>query len=230
MSFTNPAPIGGYVTGDLIDESEINYWCSILPDAIDGAGGGTYTLSAPLIIDGDTVEIETLNVAGELDVAGDVTLGTTVLNLVDVTGDLDAAGSIHVTQNFSVGGISEFTGAATFDGNVTLGSNTSDAIALKGIMTPTSGGRDLQTATRATAATPTIDVTTSRYNVITYGTSTSITLNGTTADGDMFTIFNDSGVNHTLTGGLVSGTLLSHEGVAYVRISGTFYAVSRWSW
>lgn len=132
MSFTNPAPLGAYITGNLIDESEINYWCSILPDCIDGAGGGTYTLSNPLIITGDIVEIEDLE-ADDIVVAtmtaGDIVTTTFTVTDINLSGTIFGGGSsaasfsdLSSTGNLSCGG------ALTAEGNTTLGTTSADTI------------------------------------------------------------------------------------------------------
>lgn len=127
MSFTNPAPLGGYITGDLIDESEINYWCSVLPDCIDGAGGGTYTLSNPLIINGDDVTFgANLDVGVDLSVGDDLVVGdhlsvggdAVIGDDLTVTDDAGIGGDLTVTGSANVGVDLNVTGDVTIDGTI----------------------------------------------------------------------------------------------------------------
>lgn len=52
---------GGWGLQEPLTSAQMNLLNSLLPKAIDGEGGGTYTLTAPLILKGDLVTIENLN-------------------------------------------------------------------------------------------------------------------------------------------------------------------------
>lgn len=143
MSFTNPAPLGGYITGDLIDESQINYWCSILPDCIDGAGGGTYTLSNPLLINGDDVSIgENLDVGTDLTTDGLIVTGATtigsstgdllVVNSTSIMTTVTVGNSLTVSGNAILNGNATVAGTLTANGNTVLGNATSDTTTVAG--------------------------------------------------------------------------------------------------
>lgn len=133
MTFTNPAPLGGYVTGNQITESEINYWCSVLPDAIDGAQGGTYTLANPLVINGDDLTIgEDLSVGGRATVTGDVSVGDdlTVGDNATIGGNVSIGGTLDVTSDLTVGG------ETILDSNLQVtGQITSDSATIGGTFT-----------------------------------------------------------------------------------------------
>jgi len=168
MSFTKPGPISGYVTGDLIDEADINYWCSALPDCVDGAGGGTYTLAAPLIFNGDDLQIgEDLDVGGDLAITGDTTLigGLTVTGSVvfnnylqigssssdtcDVVSDITFRGPVTIGDASS--DLLHVNSTTTFNNNVTVGSSAADTLTVAS--NTTVNGTLTATAATALAAT-----------------------------------------------------------------------------
>jgi len=224
MSFTNPKPLG-YSTGDLIDESEINYWTSILPDCIDGAGGGTYTLSAPLIINGDEVDIDTLFVTGTggltvnhaMYVAGDVTLGSNVLSdTLTVTAEANLEGDLIVSGSTNLGGLLAVTGITGFTGAVTIESTLGYAGA---------SGRVLQTGIIVNAALQSVSGVQYRHIVITYASTTTTTITGTFVDGDMVRIYNRSGVSQGIAGAPMTGSISSGSSLTLLRISGSWEIV-----
>ncbi len=161
MSFTNPAPVGGYATGDLIDESEINYWCTALPDCVDGAGGGTYALSNPLTITGDVVTFDDLVVNDDLTISGDtiigsasadtlivnatttfdndVTIGSSTADTFSVLAHATMFGNLTVNGNTVLGNASgdtlTVTATATFENGVTIGSSSADALGVNSTAT-----------------------------------------------------------------------------------------------
>jgi hypothetical protein len=121
MSFVKPGPLVGYVTGDVIDEADINYWCAALPDCIDGAGGGSYTLSAPLSITGDDVTVSdlfatTLTTTSDLFVGDDLDVGdnAAIVGTLSV-GELATLGSLSVTNNATVQGDLAVDGVVNFN-------------------------------------------------------------------------------------------------------------------
>ncbi len=61
---------GGWNLEDVLTSDEMNTLQEELLKAIDGVGGGTYTLSAPLVLDGETVTLS--NVGGATFTAGAV--------------------------------------------------------------------------------------------------------------------------------------------------------------
>lgn len=75
MTLVNPKP-SGYATGERLPSADVNSVWDQLTDALDGAGGGTYTLTAALQINGDDVGIgENLAVGGDATVTGNIEVG-----------------------------------------------------------------------------------------------------------------------------------------------------------
>ncbi len=230
MSFTNPAPFGAYVTGDVIDETEINYWCSILPDCVDGAGGGTYTLSAPLILNGDDVEIESLIVTGDIELgsaSGDVlTVNATAAFGADVILGSGGALTVNSTASVFTNGVTfssttTHTGTATFNGNVSLGNAATDVTTLTGVIAP-SGTGHIRTTGLVSTGTASIDV--NQYHYILLGTGATVTTTLTAsnaADGDWFWLRNGSGNAQTLAG-VASFSAPDGSTYMFIRVSGAF--------
>ncbi len=214
MTFVNIAPIGGYVTGDLIDESQINYWCSALPDAIDGAGGGTYTLSAPLIINGDDIEFgEDLLVEGSLRVAGNLTV-------------LDHDLSIGLTD------ADEFSclASAYFYSDIQIGNSGSDSVTLNSVIRPNGGGRILHTGIMANDADQSIPISSYRHICIPSSVTAERTYTLTSAaeqDGEWFVIQNLDSISHKIEG-LITTTIPADSGFKSLRIGGTWRTVMLW--
>lgn len=223
MSFVNPAPLGGYVTGDLITEDQINYWCGILPDAIDGAGGGTYTLTAPLVLNGDNVTIdENLSVHGDQTITGQLVVSGAVSFFDDMTfgnSSLDQAtfNCIVVCQR-----------DLSVDGNTVLGNASGDTITVTGTMTLatplgfTGSGRVLETGiVSAPDSSPTINVLQNRNVFLGTATGThTVTLTASGAvDGDWCILANYSGFSQNLAG-LVGGAIANNEVIKLMRLGG----------
>lgn len=226
MSFVNPAPLGGYITGDLIDESQINYWCGVLPDCVDGASGGTYTLSNPLIFNGDDIQIgQDLDVTGAItggtvDIAGDGTIGTNSFNTLTVNSATHFADEIVVAGSTILNGVLTVAGLTEFDGNITL---ANARIGYSG------SGRILQTAQVITTPSSSVDITHVRNISLGTMATAATALTGTVVDGDWFCIQNSSGNPQTLTGLVSVVGLPSGSGRMYVRISGVWTVVFGWT-
>lgn len=239
MSFTKPGPFSGYVTGDLIDEADINYWCAALPDCIDGAGGGTYTLTAPLIINGDDIEFgENLIVIGDVVIDGDTTIGST-------SGDA-----------LSVAATSTFVAPASFTGNVTIGTDATDTfisnstvffhngpvkfdtlttrhvngfVTLEDCVLEVSGtGRITTTYAPVTSTLTTVDVTQCRQIYIAIGSGGSTALSGTPVEGDWVRITNATAFTQTLTG-IIAGSMFTKTGIMWIYSSGAWHIGEQWA-
>lgn len=107
MTLVNPKPLG-YAYGELLPSADVNSVWSQLTHAVDGAGGGSYTLSNPLSIDGDTVTIDDLE-AATANVTGAATVDT-------LTVTSSVAGDLTLDDDLTV------TGSSTFD-DVGVGGN-----------------------------------------------------------------------------------------------------------
>jgi hypothetical protein len=251
MSFTNPAPNGGaYVTGDLIDEAEINYWCSILPDCVDGAGGGTYTLSAPLIFAGDVVEVDDLVVNDDLIVGDDALISgdLIVTNALTVAGAAVFNGNVTIGDNpivdtLTVESPATFNDTVVVDstfiansasflsGNVTLGDTAVNTIDLKGILSPGTTGRILHNGFTLPNTDDSVNIQRYRFLVIPATVSaerTYTTTSAAPADGDWFVVQNHDSINHNLAG-LLSTIILPNTGKMIMRISGSWVVVMAWA-
>ncbi len=97
MSFSLANPTG-WTTGDLLTETQINQLDAEHAAAIDGSGGGTYSLSAPLIINSANVTIGanlavggTLGVTGSSHFDGSVQLGDGAGDAINIQGTISAA-------------------------------------------------------------------------------------------------------------------------------------------
>lgn len=91
MSFSLANPTG-WTTGDLLTETQINQLDAEHAAAIDGSGGGTYSLSAPLILNGSNVTIgQSLYVTGSAAFNGSVQLGDSGADAINIQGTIEAA-------------------------------------------------------------------------------------------------------------------------------------------
>lgn len=110
--FTSPK-LGGWAFGELLTSAQMNQFNTDHPNAIDGVGGGTYALTAPLILNGDDVTI-----GDNLIVSGTIT-GPTISSKV-------TAGSARYTISGSaITNGNVFTLASVFaDTGYVLASNT----------------------------------------------------------------------------------------------------------
>lgn len=212
MTFVNIAPFGGYITGDQITETQINYWCAALPDAVDGAAGGSYTLTNPLIFLGDDVTIdEQLTVNGGIvaptATITNLTIGSTIgaIDLIlsgsaSITGDV-LCDDLIVGDDITVGGDIAVTGAIS--------------------------GRTLETATIITASA---SVDTAAFRNIILGTSAAgqtVTLTATgAANGDWFVLSNASGNTWNIAG-VVTNTIADNSVIKGIRIGGVWSFVHR---
>ena len=91
--------------------------------ALDGDAGGTYNLSAPLVLNG-TVEISNL-IATTGSTFDDIVCNTLqVLNLANSIRDLTTVGFTTLTDTVSIAGLTNFTGVTTVNSPFTQQSNT----------------------------------------------------------------------------------------------------------
>jgi hypothetical protein len=86
---------GGWADHEILTHAQMNLIRAELLQAVDGAGGGTYTLSSPLVFAGSDVEFDS-NVVHEGDV------------LIDATGVLTIDGNLDVNSIFSFDGQGNF--------------------------------------------------------------------------------------------------------------------------
>ena len=104
------AKAGGWSSEELLTSAQMNALQSELIKAVDGAGGGTYTLTAPLIFSGDDVRFDSDDVdivaGGELSVLASATLAieSSGLLLVEAGGQLivQSSGLMQVAGDLEI--------------------------------------------------------------------------------------------------------------------------------
>ncbi|HTJ17842.1 MAG TPA: hypothetical protein VL494_13775 [Steroidobacteraceae bacterium] len=232
MTLTNPKPLG-WAFGEILTSTQINSVASQLTHALDGAGGGSYTLSAPLTIGGDTVTISDTLVAptisgntafaNDVDIAGSLSVPL-VSSAIQFDDDATFAGTnpVSFSNGMTVSGTPTFNGYAQLNGGADLGNAASDPVALKGTLTPTSGGHIQKTGIVVSTAAASVDINSFQHVKVTHGSSTTTTLTATgVGNNDWFRLYNASGVSQDFNG-LVTFTAANGEGALFVRISGTW--------
>jgi hypothetical protein len=139
MSFSLANP-SGWTTGDQLTPAQINQLDTEHAAAIDGTNGGTYTLVAPLVINGDLVTISELTVpnitgdtdfSNDIDVANDIHSGHSITadHSIVATHELVAGTNIIAVGNLTVNGIS------TLDATSIVGLSASGTTAFTGVTT-----------------------------------------------------------------------------------------------
>jgi hypothetical protein len=127
MTLADPHP-GGWIDHEVLTHAEMNIIRTELLKAIDGSGGGTYTLTAPLILAGDTVRVDEqlfINGTGELITDGDVTIQGNSELLVTSGSEL----TVNPGALMSVYGDAGFAGDVSLQGTVELEAGASLSIA-----------------------------------------------------------------------------------------------------
>jgi hypothetical protein len=122
MTFSRVKALG-WATNEKLTSAQMNALDEDHADAIDGVGGGTYTINAPLEINGDDVTLGDFS-GGRLISAGDAL----------VNGSLDVAGATTLAS-VDVTGTTSLTGALTANGNTTIGNASGDAHSITGTTT-----------------------------------------------------------------------------------------------
>lgn len=96
------AKAGGWAVDEILTSTQMNTLQSELVKAVDGDGGGTYTLSAPLIFTGDDVRLDSDDIdivaGGELTVLASATLAIEASGqlLVEASGTLNCDGAANI--------------------------------------------------------------------------------------------------------------------------------------
>jgi hypothetical protein len=72
LSLTRP---GGWAFGEILTSAQVEALDASQAKAIDGTGGGTYTPSVKIIINGQGLQVNTLTVTGTLSLLGNTTVG-----------------------------------------------------------------------------------------------------------------------------------------------------------
>jgi len=201
MAFSR-VKVSGWAYGEILTSSQMNTLDIDHANALDAVNGGTYDIGT------NTLSISATS--GIIEFLTNVNFETILVNS-------------NIIGNFLT-----LTGTANLKGNVNLGDATSDAVALKGILTPTSSGRIRETAILLNAPGTTVDVTEFQNITFVAGTSAgTTTLSGSVGDDDWFQIHNGS-ANIQTTNGLVSAVLQPNQGRKYVRVGGVWSAMSSW--
>jgi|SRR3954463_1868413 hypothetical protein len=116
--------LGGWAFGELLTSVQMEALDASQAKAIDGTGGGTYTPSVKIIINGQGLQVNTLTVTGTLSLLGNTTVGNAPADVLSVlatstfsapvtlndaltandTADFFADTTIHTAALFTVGG------------------------------------------------------------------------------------------------------------------------------
>lgn len=225
MAFSR-VKVSGWAFGEILTAAQMNSLDVDHANAIDGAAGGSYTLSNPLTIGGNTVTINTLAVSGNMAVAGDVAVNGNVvlgddplLDTLTVAAIASFALSISVGTSATVGGSLFANGPAVFAGDVTVES----------VVQFSGNGRILGQFTELPDSNTSVDITTTQELIVTATASRQITITGATAgNDDWFIIYNGSAFTQNLVG-LVTANVLTKTGVKYARVSGTWRVANAWT-
>lgn len=245
MSFSLVNPLG-WNTGDVLTEDQINDLDTDHANAVDGAGGGTYTLTAPLVFKGDNIEIdEDLTVGGDLDVDG----VTTVKGfLADPAAIFEVSGNdVTISALVSVTGATCTLGSSTTSinsGTINIGNASGDAVALQGTTTFTApfigsgAGRIRPRVTLGGDANASYGPATADIVYVTTGTLTAdrqYTISDTSAaNGDCITFVNEQSNFHVeilnpsaSTIGFVENDDGKITSYTFIRVSGTWRILHR---
>jgi hypothetical protein len=228
MTLTNPKPLG-WAFGEILTSAQMNSFGTQLTRALDGTGGGSYTLTNPLVLAGDVVEFDDVVINDDLTVDDDAL----------VSGDLTVGGSLSLVGTAFLGtvaassvstGALTASGATALNGNVTLGNSGTDLTTLAGILGFTGTGRVQMTGTVHPNANTAVDVAASRWNsAAPSGSAKSYTLSCTNeADGDWFAFYNNNGSENVLLAGLIVLAVVPNRGVFYMRIGGVWTFLFAW--
>jgi hypothetical protein len=219
MSFSLVKP-GGWAFGELLTSAQMNALDADHANAVDGLNGGSYPLVNPLIFSGDVVEFDDVVINDDLTVdddalvSGDLTVGGS-LNLVG-TAFLGTVAATTVSAGTVSTGVLTASGAAAFNGHVTLGNAGSDVITLLGQMRfKTRMGTDT-----AEVLTPSDSCQFIFSEALT--TSRTWTLSGTFDAGQWFWLYNRSGVGRDLS---FLGVTLEHGEGLFVVYTGADWRV-----
>lgn len=128
MSFTRANP-SGWGFGETLTSAQSNHIDDNQSKAVDGAGGGSYTLAAPLHIAGDVVDIDDLE-ATAATVDG---LTATTLAVGDkVTGNLEVEHDLEIGDNLVVNDNADVFGNLGVTGDLNANAIHAASIALSG--------------------------------------------------------------------------------------------------
>lgn len=111
LSLTKPS---GWAFGELLTSVEMEALDASQAQAIDGTGGGTYTPSATIIINGAGLKVNNLTVTGTLTLLGNETIGNSPTDTLSVLAT--STFSAPVTFNNPIGA----TDTVDFSGNFTV--------------------------------------------------------------------------------------------------------------
>lgn len=133
------ANVLGFGFNEKLTSDQVNHLQDELVKALDGAGGGTYAPTDPIIIGGDGLAVTTTFSAGSATVTGPLSvIGTSTLAVTEFTDtvtvdvalvigtggviDVDSGAITLAAAGFQVGGgiPAEFNGATTFNADATF--------------------------------------------------------------------------------------------------------------
>jgi hypothetical protein len=256
MSFSLANPTG-WTTGDTLTETQINQLDAEHAAAIDGSGGGSYSLTNPLNILGDTVtfdDIVATNANIDYVIAPDALIGdlivsaTTSLVSLSCSSFLTVTGDVNLNGNVNLGNASgdnvAIYGTCSVNNDFYIGETSGDTctvasttllngpVTVSGIVGYSGTGRTRETGTAPSITGATVSFDSFRHILImsTATTPATFTITGTDANGEWFILQNDSSAAHTIASALFTGfTLPANSGVKMLRFSGVWFVVQRWT-
>lgn len=115
MTFSRVNPIG-WGNGEVLTSTQMNDLDTNVTKAVDGAAGGTYTLSAPLALNGSNVSVGAdFSVGDDLVVADDASVGGDLTCVGTVAGGIVNTEDLRAPSHVSFSGGPGWDGAHTID-------------------------------------------------------------------------------------------------------------------
>ncbi len=113
---------GGWASHELLTSAQMNAIRAELLKCVDGSGGGSYTLTAPLIFSGFGVETDDLAVHNDLVVDNDLLVSNSlhVVNDLQVDDDVTVTGTLTANGNLIANNIFAFNSTGDFNDDVNV--------------------------------------------------------------------------------------------------------------
>src|SRR3954462_6718911 len=136
--------LGGWAFGELLTSAQMEALDASQAQAIDGVGGGTYTPSVKIIINGQGLQVNNLTVTGLLTLTGNTTVGNSSGDLLTViaTPTFSAATTFTNTVTFSAATLEIFDDIFVHTGHLlqvnsgaSFGTTSADAFTVNGTAT-----------------------------------------------------------------------------------------------
>ena len=214
MVLVNIKPLG-WAYGEIFTSAQANSITSQLPNAIDGAGGGSYSLAAPLVIADDTVTISDGLIAPTISGATEFTGAVTFSNDIEVDGGdviINSPSGVMAT-NIPANhlGFTTYQGTLELDGAVTVNGVLSfNTPYVESLGTTVPGGTKVLGAY-------------TNFSLSSGGSTTTTWTSAGIATGTIVYLNNGSGASQTFAGTLV--TTLADTKTIKIRYNGTSWSI-----